>query len=150
MASRRTILFVDDERLVLQDLELVLRVDKSRYTPAPRCCVSRGGRAISARRSTTGFIDSAAGLRGRIFGTHAALSGVNPWRLQTWTGHKRIDEAMLYVHVAEAHSRELPESVAGSGARVHRSRSAHSRDARRARGSHVAASTTSANERSAC
>ena len=45
------------------------------------------------------------------FGTHAALFGVNPWRLQAWLGHKRIDETMLYVHVAEAHHRELPELV---------------------------------------
>jgi integrase len=45
------------------------------------------------------------------FGTHAALFGVNPWRLQTWLGHKRIDETMLYVHVAEAHGRDWPEAV---------------------------------------
>ena len=45
------------------------------------------------------------------FGTHAALFGVNPWRLQTWLGHKRIDETMLYVHVAESHAREWPEPV---------------------------------------
>ena len=45
------------------------------------------------------------------FGTHAALFGVNPWRLQAWMGHKRIDETMLYVHVAEAHGRELPECI---------------------------------------
>lgn len=45
------------------------------------------------------------------FGTHAALFGVNPWRLQTWLGHKRIDETMLYVHVAEAHARAWPDSV---------------------------------------
>ena len=43
------------------------------------------------------------------FGTHVAPFGVNPWRLQTWMGHKRIDETMLYVHVAEAHAREWPE-----------------------------------------
>jgi hypothetical protein len=47
----------------------------------------------------------------RGFGTHAALFGVNPWRLQTWMGHKRIDETMLYAHVAEAHHREVPEVV---------------------------------------
>jgi len=59
-----------------------------------------------------------AGLPARLFhtlrhsfGTHAALFGVNPWRLQAWLGHKRIDETMLYVHVAEAHYRELPEIV---------------------------------------
>ncbi len=45
------------------------------------------------------------------FGTHAALFGVNPWRLQAWMGHKRIDETMLYVHVASAHMRELPEVI---------------------------------------
>jgi len=45
------------------------------------------------------------------FGTHAALFGVNPWRLQAWMGHKRIDETMLYVHVAEAHHREMPEVI---------------------------------------
>lgn len=45
------------------------------------------------------------------FGTHAALFGVNPWRLQAWMGHKRIDETMLYVHVASAHMRELPDPI---------------------------------------
>src|SRR5215471_18304755 len=51
------------------------------------------------------------------FGTHAALFGVNPWRLQSWLGHKRIDETMLYVHVAENHRREIPPAIlaAGSG-----------------------------------
>jgi integrase len=51
------------------------------------------------------------------FGTHAALSGVNPWRLQAWLDQNRMDETMLYVHVAEAHPRELPENV------LHRDRS---------------------------
>ncbi|MEO7732324.1 MAG: hypothetical protein ABIY55_15245 [Kofleriaceae bacterium] len=32
-------------------------------------------------------------------------------RVESWMGHKRIDETMLYVHVAEAHRRELPEAV---------------------------------------
>jgi hypothetical protein len=36
---------------------------------------------------------------------------MNPWRLQTWLGHKRIDEMVLYVHVAEAHALEWPEPV---------------------------------------
>src|SRR5262245_65749738 len=44
-------------------------------------------------------------------GTHAALLGVNPWRLQAWMGHKRIDETMLYVHVAENHRRDIPEGI---------------------------------------
>jgi integrase len=45
------------------------------------------------------------------FGTHAALFGVNPWRLQSWMGHKRIDETMIYVHVAENHRREIPQPI---------------------------------------
>jgi integrase len=45
------------------------------------------------------------------FGTHAALFGVNPWRLMTWLGHKRIDETMRYVHVADSHRREIPPEV---------------------------------------
>jgi hypothetical protein len=50
------------------------------------------------------------------FGTHAALFGVNPWRLQSWMGHKRIDETMIYVHVAETHRREIPEAVVAAPA----------------------------------
>jgi len=46
------------------------------------------------------------------FGTHAALFGVNPWRLQAWLGHKRIDETMLYVHVAEAQPRKHVQKAA--------------------------------------
>lgn len=45
------------------------------------------------------------------FGTHAALFGVNPWRLQLWMGHKRIEETMLYVHVAQAHGRAVPQEI---------------------------------------
>ena len=51
------------------------------------------------------------------FGTHAALCGVNPWTLQAWMGHKRIDETMLYVHVAKDHRRDLPPEVISAGAR---------------------------------
>ena len=42
------------------------------------------------------------------FGTHAAMLGVNPWRLQAWMGHKRIDETHLYVHMAGEHMRPMP------------------------------------------
>ena len=30
-------------------------------------------------------------------------------------GHKRIDETMLYVHVAESHRRDLPEGIVAAG-----------------------------------
>jgi hypothetical protein len=30
-------------------------------------------------------------------------------------GHKRIDETMIYVHVAENHRREIPEPVVAGG-----------------------------------
>src|SRR5262249_53912289 len=45
------------------------------------------------------------------FGTHAAMFGVNPWRLMTWMGHKRVEQTIRYVHVAEAHRRELPAEL---------------------------------------
>ena len=51
------------------------------------------------------------------FGTHAAMFGVNPWRLMTWMGHKRIDETMLYVHLAEQHRRDLPPALVAVGTR---------------------------------
>jgi integrase len=46
------------------------------------------------------------------FGTHAARFGVNPWQLMEWMGHKRIDETMGYVHIAERHRSIPPELVA--------------------------------------
>jgi len=72
------------------------------------------------------------------YGTHAALFGVNPWRLQGWMGHKRIEETMLYVHVADNHRREIPEGilVAGAGATAPDIRIVQMLGAR---GSHVAA-----------
>jgi hypothetical protein len=51
------------------------------------------------------------------FGTHAAAFGVNPWRLMTWMGHKRIDETMLYVQLAEQHRREIPGGILEAGGR---------------------------------
>ena len=60
-------------------------------------------------------------------------------------GRKRIDETMLYVHVAEAHHRELPEVVrlaamneTDPDTRILRMLGSH--------GSHVAAETTSREE----
>jgi hypothetical protein len=50
------------------------------------------------------------------FGTQAALCGANPWRLMAWLGHKRIDETMLYVHVASAHQRELLRALVEAAA----------------------------------
>jgi integrase len=45
------------------------------------------------------------------FGTHAAMFGVNPWKLMKWMGHKRIDETMLYVEFAEVHMRPIPAGI---------------------------------------
>jgi integrase len=45
------------------------------------------------------------------FGTHAALLGLNPFRLQAYLGHRSMNETMLYVHVAEAHSRPMPPEL---------------------------------------
>jgi hypothetical protein len=86
-------------------------------------------------------------LLGHTFGTHAALFGVNPWRLQAWLGHKRIDETMLYVHVAEAHAREWPTPVQEAAAReTDPDRRILMMLGARARGSHVAAAPARTNE----
>ena len=45
------------------------------------------------------------------FATDCARYGVNPWTLQNWLGHKRIEETMRYVHVAKDHWREIPDAV---------------------------------------
>ena len=70
-----------------------------------------GLRDRSTRPATPFSLNRLFHTRRHSFGTHAALFGVNPWRLQAWLGHKRVDETMLHVHVAEAHPRELPEVV---------------------------------------
>ena len=51
------------------------------------------------------------------FATQAAMFGVNPWSLQSWMGHKRIEETMIYVSYANAHKTPIPASVLGAGAR---------------------------------
>lgn len=48
------------------------------------------------------------------FGTHAALFGVNPWQLMEWMGHKRIDETMGYVHIAQR-QRSVPAALVAAG-----------------------------------
>ena len=67
------------------------------------------------------------------------LFGVNPWRLPGLDGHKRIEEAMPCVHLADDHARELAAEIrdaaigeADPDARIVRMLGA--------RGSHVAAS----------
>jgi hypothetical protein len=47
---------------------------------------------------------------GQTFGTHAALFGVNPWRLQAWLGR----------HVAEQHHRVILRMLAARGKTVGR------------------------------
>ena len=49
------------------------------------------------------------------YGTHAALFGVNAWRLMAWLGHKRIEETMRYVHVSGDHWRETPSELLEAG-----------------------------------
>jgi integrase len=50
------------------------------------------------------------------FGTHAAMLNVNPWVLQLWMGHGRLEETQLYADVARAHGRKIPPSVLAAGA----------------------------------
>jgi hypothetical protein len=36
---------------------------------------------------------------------------VNPWSLQGWLGHKRMEETEGYVDYARAHTRPIPEAI---------------------------------------
>ena len=58
---------------------------------------------------------SAAGTLRHSFATHAALLGVNPWRLQAWLRHSTIAQTMRYVHHAEQHRRTIPTDVLEAG-----------------------------------
>ena len=73
------------------------------------------------------------------------MFGVNPWRLQAWLGHKRIDETMLYVHVAESHAREWPDPVKEAASReLDPDKRILAMLGARVRGSHVAANSATA------
>jgi hypothetical protein len=41
--------------------------------------------------------------------------GVNPWQLMEWMGHKRIDETMGDVHIAQRHPRPIPPELVEAG-----------------------------------
>jgi len=45
------------------------------------------------------------------------MLGVNPWRLQAWMGHRRMEETLLYVHVAGEHHRPTPAELLHAAAR---------------------------------
>ena len=49
------------------------------------------------------------------FGTHAAMLGVNPWKLMAWLGHKSITQTHRYVHVAGNHMRPIPDRMLEAG-----------------------------------
>ena len=74
----------------------------------------QAGKAIYRICRRAGLEERAWHALRHSFGTHAALCGVNPWRLMTWMGHKRIDETMLYVNFAQAHARPLPSPIAAA------------------------------------
>lgn len=50
------------------------------------------------------------------FATHAAMLNVNPWVLQQWMGHGRLEETQLYADVARARGRKIPPAVLAAGA----------------------------------
>jgi len=45
------------------------------------------------------------------FGTHAAMFGVNPWKLMAWMGHKSLATTLKYVHLSGDHARPIPGEV---------------------------------------
>jgi len=113
--KRRVVPITETLERALRGLEVVRKGYVARNldgTPLP------DGQATNAIRR----ICRKAGLPARerhvlrhSFGTHLALLGVNPFRLQAWLGHARMEETLLYVHVAQAHPRPLPERMVEAG-----------------------------------
>lgn len=84
----------------------------------------RGHKHTSETRSAMERIAKRAGLDiagewhilRHTFATHAAMLAANPWSLNQWMGHKRMEETMLYVSLANAHRREIPAVILSAGA----------------------------------
>jgi integrase len=77
-----------------------------------RLSVVRAGFAL--RDADGADLPSSRSTRARLARSpsrHAAMFGVNPWKLMTWMGQKRIDETMLYVNFAGNHLRQLPREI---------------------------------------
>jgi integrase len=52
------------------------------------------------------------------YGTHLAMLGVNPWRLQSWLGHTDLATTQRYTHVADAHARPTPGAMLEAAAAI--------------------------------
>lgn len=68
------------------------------------------------RRAGVTERDGAWHLLRHSFGAHAALSGVNPFTLMRWMGHKRMEETLIYIEFARDHVREIPPEILSIGA----------------------------------
>ena len=113
--TRRTIPMTETLKLALKSLEVVREGNVVRPYGGEGFSDSQCDKVLRQICRKAGVPVRAWHILRHTFGTHAAMFGVNPWRLQAWMVHKRIDETMLYVHVAEAHMRELPDAVREAG-----------------------------------
>ena len=113
--TRRTIPMTETLKQALKSLEVVREGNVVRPYGGEGFSDSQCDKVLRQICRKAGLPVRAWHILRHTFGTHAAMFGVNPWRLQAWMGHKRIDETMLYVHVAEAHARELPDGVREAG-----------------------------------
>ena len=64
---------------------------------------------------TAGLPERAWHCLRHTYGTHAAMFGVNPWKLMAWMGHRSISTTLKYVHLAGDHMRPLPRTVLEAG-----------------------------------
>jgi site-specific recombinase XerD len=77
--------------------------------------IVRCGMERIAQRAGLGQRVSGWHVGRHTFGTHAALLAVNPWDLQQWMGHMRMEETQLYADVARAHGRPIPPELIAAG-----------------------------------
>ena len=87
-----------------------------------------GGKPVTKEmvRCAMDRVAERAGLASRVSGwhigrhtyaTHLPMLGVNPWDLNLWMGHTRMEETLRYADVARAHGRSIPPEVLSAGDR---------------------------------
>lgn len=77
-----------------------------------RCAIDRIAKRAGLADRVTGWH-----IGRHTYATHLAMLGVNPWDLNQWMGHTRLEETLRYADVARAHGRSIPSEVLSAGDR---------------------------------
>jgi len=109
--TRRTVPISSTLDAALRSLEVVRRGYVVRNVDGAPMADGQGSHLIRRICRRAGLRMEGWHLLRHSFATHAALFGVNAFRLNKWLGHKTMEETMRYVHVAADHARPIPEPL---------------------------------------